>query len=192
MTEIRFFRSTLFKYAAIAILPLAGLLSQPAVNFAVLTFGARVLLETRPIAPRDFLRGDYVTLDYAIADIPDELFPQELPQEDAGEEKGLYRGSYREKAPGKTIYATLALDDAGIASVSGVSFSRPQSGLYIKGRRNWDWRGKRVDYGLGAYYVPEGTGLEIENALRDSKVKVLADVRVLRGRGVIKKLEIVK
>ena len=176
MTEIRFFRSTLFKYAAIAILPLAVLLSQPAVNFAVLTFGARVLLETRPIDPRDFLRGDYVTLDYAIADIPDEIFPQE----DAGGKTG------------KVLYATLALDDAGIASVSGVSFSRPQSGLYIKGRRNWDWRGKSVDYGLGVYYVPEGTGLEIENALRDSKVKVLADVRVIRGRGVIKKLEIVK
>jgi uncharacterized membrane-anchored protein len=54
------------------------------------------------------------------------------------------------------------------------------------------WGTSTVDYGLGVYYVPEGTGREIEDALRDSKVKVLADVRILRGRGVIKKLEIVK
>jgi uncharacterized membrane-anchored protein len=183
MTEIRFFRSTLLKYVAIAILPLAVLLSQPAVNFAVLTFGARVLLETRPIDPRDFLRGDYVTLDYAIADIPGELFPQE----DVYEEREFYGGR------GKTIYAALALNDAGIASVSGASFSRPQSGLYIEGRHDLrSWQRGRVDYGLGVYYVPEGTGLEIENALGDPNVKVLADVRILRGRGAIKKLEIVK
>jgi uncharacterized membrane-anchored protein len=190
MSEIRFFRSTLFKstllkYAAIAVLPLAVLLSQPAINFAVLTLGTRVLLETRPIDPRDFLRGDYVTLDYAIADIPDELFPQE----GVYEEREFYGG----RARGKTIYATLALDDAGVASVSGASFSRPQSGLYIEGRYDlWSWQRGRVDYGLGVYYVPEETGLEIENALRDSEVKVLADVRILRGRGVIKKLEIAK
>ncbi|MDR1621331.1 MAG: GDYXXLXY domain-containing protein [Synergistaceae bacterium] len=176
MTEIRFFRSTLFKYIAIAVLPLAVLLFQPAASFTVLTFGVRALLETRPVDPRDFLRGDYVTLDYVIADVPDELFSQE----DAGEIWGDDRRS--------PVYVTLALDDKGIASVSGASFSRPAAGLYIQGRRNW----RGMDYGLGVYYVPEGTGLELENALREPNVKVLADVRILRGRGVIKKLEIVK
>jgi hypothetical protein len=36
--------------------------------------------------------------------------------------------------------------------------------------------------------VPEGTGREIESAINSGSV--LADVRVLRGRGVIKKLEV--
>jgi uncharacterized membrane-anchored protein len=53
------------------------------------------------------------------------------------------------------------------------------------------WRGTAtVDYGLGVYYVPEGTGRELEEAISESSV--FADVRVLMGRGVIKKLEIKK
>ena len=173
MREIRFFKSILFKYLAVAVLPLAALLFQPTVNFAVLTLGARALLEARPVDPRDFLRGDYVTLDYAISDIPDALFP-DLREQDKQKNR-------------RTVYVTLALNGAGIASVSGVSLSRPKEGLYIRGSEAWH----KVDYGLGIYYVPEGTGRAIENALRDPNVKVLADTRLLWGRGVIKKLEIV-
>jgi uncharacterized membrane-anchored protein len=181
MTEARHFKSIFsksifFKYAALAILPLGVLLFWPAANFATLTLGTRVLLETKPVDPRDFLRGDYVVLDYAIADVPDVLFPEETFPGD--------------KWSGATVYVTLALDDAGIASAVGASLSRPESGLYIKGRREYYWRS--VDYGLGVYYVPEGTGRELEEAIQDPDVKVLADVRILWGHGVIKELEIVK
>ncbi|MDR1979005.1 MAG: GDYXXLXY domain-containing protein [Synergistaceae bacterium] len=169
----RLFKSTIFKYIGIAALPLAVLLFQPATNFAVLAFGAPALLETRPIDPRDFLRGDYVTLGYVISDIPDALFSEDKFPEHEGE---------------TPVYVTLALDDKGIASVSRASFSRPSDGLYIRGRLNW-WN---VDYGIGVYYVPEGTGREIEDAMRDEDVKVLANVRILKGRAVIKKLEIMK
>ncbi|MDR1376365.1 MAG: GDYXXLXY domain-containing protein [Synergistaceae bacterium] len=180
MPEIRFLKSILFKsillkYIAVAALPLAVLLFQPAVNFTVLTFGERVLLETRPVDPRDFLRGDYVILDYVIADFPDELFSEE----DFSEEE-IYGENHRET----TVYVTLTLDGKGVASVSKASFSRPKEGLYLQGWRKW----RGVDYGLGVYYVPEGAGRGIEETMNDPKAKVLADVRVLRGRGVIKGL----
>jgi uncharacterized membrane-anchored protein len=142
----------------------------------MLAFGVRVLLETRPVDPRDFLRGDYVTLDYVISDVHDKFSPgEDFPEE---------------KKQQNIVYVTLLLDDKGVASVSGASFSRPREGLYLQG---WlDKRAQWVDYGLGVYYVPEGTGRELEDMLRDPNAKVLADVRVFRGRGVIKKLEVIK
>jgi uncharacterized membrane-anchored protein len=52
------------------------------------------------------------------------------------------------------------------------------------------WWNYNCDYGLGVYYVPEGTGRALEEAIRDGDV--FADVRVLMGRGVIKKLEVIE
>ncbi|MDR1874914.1 MAG: GDYXXLXY domain-containing protein [Synergistaceae bacterium] len=182
MSEIRpgkpiLFKTTFFKYAVIAVLPLAVLLFQPAVSFTVLAFGERVLLKTRPIDPRDFLRGDYVTLDYEISDLPDQTLKQlqQVPEE----------REYRLKR--KTVYVTLKLDGEGVGSLSGASSYRPSGGLYLRGQIGAG-RSRTVDYGLGVYYVPEGTGHDLERAMRDGTV--LADVRVLRGRGVIKKLEV--
>jgi uncharacterized membrane-anchored protein len=140
-----FLKSTFAKYAAIAVLPLAVLLSQPAVNFAALAFGQRALLETVPIDPRDFLRGDYVTLDYRISRIPDAL----LPDEDHARRSGARDGHF---------YVTLDIDDRGVATVSSVSRERPSSGTYLRGRLG-EGRSNTVDYGLGVYYVPENTGL---------------------------------
>ncbi|MDR2174772.1 MAG: GDYXXLXY domain-containing protein [Synergistaceae bacterium] len=199
-----FFKSLALKYAAIAILPLSVLLYQPAVNFTALAWGERVLLRTRPVDPRDFLRGDYVTLDYDISDVPEDLLPEgslpdiaddtEADSADRAEEAVLrsgwkryrtdrdyYRSYYRD------LYVTLKLDGNGVGSIAGVSFTRPSGRLYLKGTIVWQWQSYSVDYGLGVYYVPEGTGRELEEAVR--KGSVLADVRVLRGYGVLKNLE---
>jgi uncharacterized membrane-anchored protein len=160
------------KYAAIAILPTLALLYAPISNYSILAFGRKALLETLPVDPTDFLRGDYVELDYEISDIGS-FIPRKESQKDYDAEEG-------------EIYVSLILNADGIASVSGVSSERP-SGLYLKGRVS-RWNRSSCDYGLGVYYIPEGTGRELEDAVKDRKV--LADVRIFRGRGVIKGLEI--
>ncbi|MDR1021651.1 MAG: GDYXXLXY domain-containing protein [Synergistaceae bacterium] len=174
-----FLKQTWVKYAAVAILPALALFYAPIVNYSVLLFGQKVLLETLPVDPTDFLRGDYVTLDYAIADIEPFITWEDDDDDD----------DYDKRRRGREVYVSLALDGDGIASVSAVSEERP-SGLYLKGRAKRRFWGSRVDcdYGLGAYYIPEGTGRELEDAIDDKRV--LADVRILRGRGVIKKLEV--
>ncbi|MDR1048703.1 MAG: GDYXXLXY domain-containing protein [Synergistaceae bacterium] len=186
---MRLFKSLALKYVAMAILPLGVLLWQPAVNFTVLALGERVLLQTRPLDPRDFLRGDYVTLHYDIADIPEDLLPKEamLPNED---ENAAVRSGWRriEGTFYRDIYVTLKPDGEGIGSVSGVSLARPSGGLYLKGSLYWRWGSFNVDYGLGVYYVPEGTGRAIEIAVQTGDV--LADVRIFKGRGVLKSLEV--
>ena len=177
-TFARFTRNLPLKYFLMALLPMTVLLYTPASNFVVLHFGEKILLETRPVDPRDILRGDYVVLEYEIESIPDEMMPEEV------QEERDYRRRRRE------VFVSLERDDDGIAGVSGVSTARP-SGLYLKAmvRTSWRFIGN-VDYNLGVYYVPEGTGRELERAINAGSV--LADVRVLRGRGVIKKLEIVE
>jgi uncharacterized membrane-anchored protein len=169
---LKLFERGCLKYAAIAILPTLALLYAPISNYSVLAFGQKALLETLPVDPTDFLRGDYVELDYEISDIG-RFIHREGSQKDYDAEDS-------------EIYVSLTLDDDGIASVSGVSAERP-SGLYLKGRVS-GWNKNSCDYGLGVYYIPEGTGRELEDAVKDRKV--LADVRIFRGRGVIKGLEI--
>jgi uncharacterized membrane-anchored protein len=175
------FKSLALKYVAVAILPLGVLLCQPAVNFTALAWGERVLLRTRPVDPRDFLRGDYVTLDYDISDIPKESLPEKIPSDDEDGENFLSRRV--------DVYVTLELDGEGVGSVSGASFTRPSEGLYLKGEIfGWQYGHLyHADYGIGVYYVPEGTGRALEDAVREGGV--LADVRVFRGHGVMKSLQ---
>ena len=146
MNSRAFSRSLAFKYLAIAILPLAAMFYTQAVNLATLAFGEPVSLETAPVDPTDILRGDYVTLGYKISDIDSGLLRENLGDD--------WRLSASEE-----IFVTLKLDKNGVGSVDSVSTSRPAGGLYLRGRfRTWSG----VDYGIDRYYVPEGTGLEIE------------------------------
>jgi uncharacterized membrane-anchored protein len=168
-------RALALKYAAILIMPLCALFYPQALNFATLAFGERVLLETRPVDPTDILRGDYVTLDYEIQNIPDDIYPDELKDEDH-----FYSGK---NLP--TVFVELDLDADGVGRVKGASTKRPNGGLYIKAvsvRSPWSgfWS---VDYGLSRYYVPERTGREIDEKMRDHMV--LAELRVWRGHPVI-------
>jgi uncharacterized membrane-anchored protein len=127
-------RALALKYAAILIMPLCALFYPQALNFAALAFGERVLLETRPVDPTDILRGDYVTLDYEIQDIPDDILPEKMSDV-----------AYSRRRP-STIFVELERDADGVGHVKSVSLKRPKDGLYIKGvyaGRFWE-----LDYGL--------------------------------------------
>jgi len=178
MSSPRFLKSLEVKYLAIVILPLAAMFYTQITNFTILALGEQVLLETRPIDPRDILRGDYVTLGYEISFIDGEILANALGFVDEGIDYSDYRG--------REIYVTLQKDERGIGTVKSVSVSRPPDGLYLRGVMD---RRSGVVYGIGVYYVPEGTGLEIENRIRDmDEAQILVDVRILRGRPVIKDL----
>lgn len=165
------------KYLLMAALPLIVLIYTPVSNAAVLLFGDSILLKTLPVDPRDILRGDYVNLEYEISIIPKDLLPE-----------GLGKDGYGYGIKWEDIYVSLEKDKDGIAKVSKVSAVRPPGGLYLKARLLPGWSAPRFDYNLGVYYIPEGTGRALEDAIRDAHV--LADVRVFRGRAVIRKLEV--
>ena len=120
------------------------------VREVALSAGREVTLQTVPVDPRSLLQGDYAILDYEIAGMP-----AYLPDWDVGE----------------TVYVELR--EAPVHWRSGVySLTRREvrTEVFIKGRVD---RPGHLDFGIGAYFVPEGTGWIIENA---NDVKVVASI----------------
>jgi uncharacterized membrane-anchored protein len=138
---------------ALQVLWIAGMAASKEVHLAR---GPVVLLETRPVDPRDLLRGDYVILNYAISSI----------------ERSNIRGAVPADAYGKPLYVVLR-QGARFHELTYASFDKPalQAGeVLLKGRASWtrrqrgaenqpeDQRPIGVDYGLERFYVAEGTG----------------------------------
>lgn len=149
----------------------------------ILRDGTEITLQTRPVDPRDFLRGDYVQLRYDISTV--KLGPL------AGTPIAARR------AP---VFVKLAPDVDGFyravsAHLLPVSISGRE--VLIKGRfdRGFECGGSvsiycewaDVTYGLERYFVPEGEGRVIESERNQGKVSVVAAV-TSDGRAAIKRL----
>lgn len=123
--------------------------------------GREVLLKTVPVDPRDLLRGDYVILNYEVAQIP---------------------SYFRDYGENKTVYVMLRTDKKNIAHFDGITDKQPKS-LFLKGRTGkcqtiipFYRSGRCVNFGIESYFVKEGTGRELERDLRNGAlVKVAID-----------------
>ncbi len=115
--------------------------------------GREVFLKTEPVDPRDLFRGDYVVLNYEISSLDFVKL--------GGESQGEF-------IRGEDIYVELD-PKSKCASPLGIYRSKPNAELYIKGkiRRISDDVITdpiiTVEYGIENYFVPEGTGRDIEN-----------------------------
>ncbi|OQM76793.1 GDYXXLXY domain-containing protein [Manganibacter manganicus] len=129
---------------------------------AILRNGTEVLLQVKPIDPRDLLRGDYVALGYDISDLPVSLIAN------------LAAGStYIGEGP---VTVRLKKSDAGYwHAVSAWLGKAPHAapdgeadiaGNVLGGSNTEPGSTVRVDYGIGRFYVPEGEGLAIQNDIR--------------------------
>ena len=115
-----------------------------------LSAGTSVVLQAVPVDPRSLFQGDYAVLRYEISALHAHLI-------------GLSRGT--------RVYVALEERD-GVWEPKWYSASRPSEGeVFIKG--TVDGRGF-ADFGIGTYFVPEGTGHIIERA-GDVKVRVSVD-----------------
>jgi len=123
-----------------------------AVQEYTLYTGEEIYLETAPVDPRDLLRWDYVTLRYAF------------------ESEDIVQNyiTHNNLQDGTTLYVSFIKDSDEIWSVSGVSKTIPDSGLFMQvqvQKQSW-WRGS-LQTGIGKYFVPEGTGRQIERVRSD-------------------------
>ena len=117
----------------------------------LLNVGQTVLLETRPVDPRDPLRGDFVWLNYKISDVPAKLFSPpvkaDLPY-------------------GTKIYVALAPAGTNqfweITRAGTERFTPEANEVLLRGKTTWNWRSSgnsiHVEYGIEKYFVAEGTG----------------------------------
>jgi uncharacterized membrane-anchored protein len=166
-------KTKLFLLTVVLALQTAWVVGTVAVQERALSRGKLVMLETRPVDPRDLLRGDYVILNYEISNLPVSAFSGErtnaVPAGETiyvllhkrGEFHSVLRASTRPLVPG-----------SGEVLLLGVS------------RHSWnDTRQQttRVEYGLERYYVSEGTG----NPTGKLPVQVAVPAS---GQGIIKQV----
>jgi len=141
-----------------------------------LASGTLILLETRPVDPRDLLRGDYVILRYDISDVPVSAFTPSVT------EPGMFmseRTVHVELRPEGEFYRVhrASLDtmvaEPGNVVLVGRSVARDPDGQL--------GTSLEVHYGLERYYVREGTG--------NPRGKLTVQVSVPRsGRGMIRQV----
>ena len=144
---------------AIVAAQLAFLIGFIGVREVALRTGTEVVLQTVPVDPRSLLQGDYAILDYEIARLPD------------------WMDGFSE---GRTVYVVLQEErDVWTSSSYTEERSRVAGEVFIKGRID---RIGHADFGIGTYFVPEGTGRIVERA-QDVKVVVSVDED---GNAVIK------
>jgi uncharacterized membrane-anchored protein len=145
----------------------------------LLARGTEIRLAVTPVDPRDFLRGDYVVLTYDLS----RLRSVDLEGDDVFQE-------------GQTVYVGLQRRERSLVAHS-LHMAPPGTGLFLKGKVADAYAGGsdcpnpcrtyRVHYGLEKFFVPEGTGLEIEQAREKKRVEV--DVAVAPdGRAALKRL----
>lgn len=105
--------------------------------------GKEILLKVVPYDPRDFLRGDYIILNYEISTVDEKILP--------------VRDYKRRK-----VYVVLEQDSSGDYKIKELVFQKPAEGIFLKG----ELYGRQISYnGINQYFIKEGTGKELEKKL---------------------------
>lgn len=118
---------------------------------ALLRTGQTVRLELAPLDPRSLMQGDYVRLNYKISQLP--------PGADLGE-------SHR-------VQLILHPDENGIFQFKEIyrkSKILAPDEVVITGRPAGDQN--QLHFGIESYFVPEGTGIEVEHSAKYGIVEV--------------------
>ncbi len=176
----RFPRPWLFALAGVIQIGLIAALVVQRVE--ILRRGAEVKLQTRPVDPRDLLRGDYVALSYDISTVP---------AGDLADKPGARAGM--------PVFVTLAPAGDGFYQAVSVHLQPvvvTGQDVLIRGRTGYGsvcggavpvfCASIPVIYGLEKYFVPEGEGRTIE-AATPRAVAIVAAI-MPDGRAAIKRL----
>ena len=149
----------------------------------ILRGGTEVKLQTRPVDPRDLLRGDYVVLGYDISQLPS---------------GALLNKPAASRNP--TVFVKLAPKPDGLyeaVSVHAAAVPVASPEVLIRGRvaygascgsNGLSFCDKlQIRYNLESYFVPEGEGKKLEEPRNQRKLTVVAAV-LPSGRAAIKRL----
>ena len=156
---------TILLFAVVAA-QVIGLVVFATVRQVAVTQGREVTLQTVPVDPRSLMQGDYAILDYEIAELPygwDRIEIGDTVDVVLRPGREVWHADY---------YLLLSRED-GASYTRGPVHALPRNGdlsgeVFIRGRVND--RG-RLDFGIGTFFVPEGTGHIVERA-QDVKVVV--------------------
>ena len=141
----------------------------------VVRTGRTIYLRTAPIDPRDAMRGDYVRLTYEISRVPRSLCRGRLAA----------TNETFETLPRDTkVYAALRENEHGQGELVALSLEPPADGLYLRGRTEHSWGGNlQVRYGLEAFFMEQGKGLELEKGRSRDGIQVPLEMKVAVSPG---------
>lgn len=135
---------------------------------ALLRGGREVVLDVNPVDPRSLFRGDYVILTYDIS---------------------RFDGARVERQParGAPLYVTIAQDAGGKWQVVRASAAMGQgagAGEVVLKARTDSWRFGpalaratiHAHYGIESYFIPEGTGRELEKLVGEKRIRAVVAV----------------
>lgn len=126
--------------------------------YAVDWIGKEIRLKTAPVDPRDLFYGDYVILSYEISSLP----------------RSLWKGN-TEAEIGESVYVALK-PKGDVYTAIAVYPEKPDVSsdvVVLIGKVGYSWDDTiRLTYGLERYYVPEGTGKQLEEVRSDMIVTV--------------------
>jgi len=155
---------------AVAI-PLIILLAMTIKPQATVVFGQEIVLESKAYDPTDLFRGDYVSISFAISEIPKSKVTLPI-----------------DKINNKNLYVSLK-QEGKYYVVDQVSETKPKHGVYLKGTfqavyNQFNEADKfTVDYSLDKYFVGQGSGVNLQ---QDSyRGGLVGTVKVLAGYGVV-------
>lgn len=146
-----------------------AVLSWMVVNrLSLLSSGREIVVEVIPVDPRDLFRGDYVVFGYPFSqtgevDVPDGV------------------------RTGDPLYVTLRPTGPDAWEIAAVDASYPSGvapdNVVLKGHATHVWKQEApaktkasVRYGIESYFVPEGTGHQLEELVRDKKLAAVLAV----------------
>jgi uncharacterized membrane-anchored protein len=151
----------------------------------ILREGREVTLQTRPVDPRDFLRGDYVQLDYDISSVA----AGALQNRAAPGRNAPVFVKLAPTADGLFEAVSVHLEPVPLNDREVLIHGRVISGTHCGSGQRAFCDKLLVRYGIERYFVPEGEGLEIERARDKRRVAIVAAVTP-SGRAAIKRLQI--
>ncbi len=143
--------------------------------------GRVVYLRTMPVDPQDYFRGDYVRLNYEISSIGQNLWRDGLKDRKKEDD------SYRRHKQSVRIYTALKVGDSGIAELQYVTDRKPEKDFFIRGKLQQNTWGASMQalYGIEAYFVQQGRGLEIEKGMNRDGITVPLEMETaISGSGI--------
>jgi uncharacterized membrane-anchored protein len=149
----------------------------------ILRTGTDVMLQTRPIDPRDFLRGDYVILGYDISTLPAGALKD---QPAAGKGAPIFV-KLAPKADGFYEAVSVSTTPVAVTAPEVLIRGHVTSGTNCGADSRAFCPTLQVRYGIERYFVPEGEGKKLEDARNERKLAVVAAVTPT-GRAAIKRL----
>ncbi len=139
--------------------------------------GTPLTLRTAPVDPNDPMRGAYVRLDYEASLVPVALCRGETI-------KWTKIADYREQRNlrDRVVYAAVGVNAHGIAELTSLSDTEPDSGLFLRGRvQSADANGVRVRYGIEALFMSKDAAQKMEATARNEKAGAPIDTHLAVG-----------